>query len=173
MEQAQQSFEHRVSKLSKVHLERTETRRAQRLSEQGPVPFWVKNLGYPASVVGVCILGVLSVLISRFAMFSVQSGSDYMVKSLTDTLTEIVLSLVIVFSISAALNMSSQAHRIAKGVGVFLALTLMHNLVHAYPETWERAFSPAWVKGVTQSTEPRSINLIVSSLSFTGKLAEE
>ena len=46
---------------------------------------------------------------------------------------------------------------VAKAIGVVAGMLFFHNLVHIWPQAFDRMFSPIWVARVLTETEPHSL----------------
>jgi len=169
MAHGQDAFAERLNRLGETHHQRREVQTATAKAAQGTRPEWVGNLGYPGSIVGACILGLLTVVASRYIIFHVNGtpnpGDDPDITMIIDG----ALAFGLAFTLRTALHMKLKEHLAAKTVGIWIALTCMHNLVHAYPAAWGKAFSPAWVASVTEMTEPKSFFIRGMSFKINGQ----
>ena len=68
MANGQDIFSERLAKLGAEHSARLDIQAERAQAAHGTRPEWVTNLGYPASVLGACILGLIAVLLSRYCM---------------------------------------------------------------------------------------------------------
>lgn len=122
---------------------------------------WTVDLGRVASVLGAAVIGLVSVPLLRLAMFHSQGLPDSSSKPELVMMIDAIFAFCIAFFlVRAILSVTSRAHMIAQVAGIWLALTSMHNLVHAYPDHWAQAFSPEWVERVIQMTEPNTLYLV-------------
>lgn len=124
------------------------------------------QLGRGLSLVSAVIIGSLAVLISRYAMFQTQGLPNGAANPGMVMIIDALFAFCIAFVIRMGLNMTSRTHFSASIIGVFIALTSVHNLVHAYPDAWAKAFSQEWVTHTTQMTEPKSLYIQGHSFEF-------
>ena len=156
MARTQDVFAERLARLDQTHDQRVQAQAATAQAERGSRPDWVSNLGYPASILGACILGLITVVMSRYVMFHLNGVPDPNADPDMTMLIDGGLAFGIAFVLRSAFHLTTKEHLLAKTVGIWIALTCMHNLVHAYPTAWAYAFSPEWVAGTTDMTEPSS-----------------
>ncbi|WP_299047931.1 hypothetical protein [uncultured Tateyamaria sp.] len=156
MAQGQDIFAERLARLNETHAERDARQRAAAQVARGHTPDWVRNMVYPGSIVGALVVGILTVVLSRYALFHVNGAPDPNADADMTMLMDGGLALAIAFVLRSALNLKAKEHLAAKTVGIWVALTCMHNLVHAYPSAWAVAFSPEWVDRTTEMTDPKS-----------------
>lgn len=120
------------------------------------------------SHVSAVLLGALSVLLARYTIYQLHSLPDRVPAPFTGMLgdtasaglimgAELAIGGVILLTLAMAFNMATRAHLVCKFVGLWVATTMMHNLVHLYPEQWVMLFSWEWVDWVRSTTEPNSI----------------
>lgn len=153
MSSGQEAFQERLEKLGVAQDMRAPDVEVTRVVKPGP-PHWTENLGYPASLVGAFVAGLVSVFLARWATSHVTDGaSDNADLTL---LMDATVAFGIVFILRTALHMTEKEHIACKTAGIWVSLTMMHNLVHAYPEHFAFVYTPAWVEHVTGITEPNS-----------------
>lgn len=116
---------------------------------------WAMDIGFAASLVAAGVIGFLSVILARYAMFHSQglpeTGSDPTVVMAVDGFFAFFIAY---FWLRMLFSMTSRLHVTAKLVGISVALMSMHALVQDYPQVWERAFSPEWVDHARQAKGP-------------------
>lgn len=173
MAQGQDAFAERLARLGAEHAVRADVQTQKAHATRGPRPDWVTNLGYPASVIGACALGLLSVVLSRYCMFHINGVPDPDADPDLTMIVDGALAFAIAFVLRMAFHMSDKVHLAAKTVGIWIALTCMHNLVHDYPGVWAAAFSDQWVQRTTDMTEPRSFYIRGYSFELSGSMASE
>ena len=121
------------------------------------LPTLRETIGYPMSIVGAFLIGMLAVFITRYVRYTVAGGT------LTGEDADIMmaidggLALAIGFVLKQIFRFSGKAQETAKTVGIFVMICVMHNLVHMWPGAFEMAFSPEWVTDVIETTEPKTI----------------
>jgi len=121
------------------------------------LPSLRETIGYPMSIVGAFLIGMLAVLITRWVRYTLAGGT------LTGEDADIMmaidggLALAIGFVLKQMFRFSGKVQETAKTVGIFAMICVMHNLVHILPGAFEWAFSPEWVTDVIETTEPKSI----------------
>lgn len=169
----QDVFAERLARLGAEHGQRAAVQAQQAQAARGSRPEWVSNLGYPASIVGACILGVIAVVLSRYAMFHINGAPDPGADADLTMIIDGALAFGIAFVLRMAFYMTDKIHLAAKTVGIWIALTLMHNLVHDFPGLWSTAFSEEWVERTTEMTEPRSFYFRGYSFEFAGAMSAD
>ncbi|MEL7093335.1 MAG: hypothetical protein AAFN94_16525 [Pseudomonadota bacterium] len=170
---SQDVFGERLSRLAETHTIRVETQTQQAAAKQGRTPQWLRNLGYPASIVGACLLGILAVALSRYCMFHITGVPDPNGDPDMTMIVDGALAFAIAFVLRMMFWMTDKVHLIAKTVGIWIALITMHNLVHDFPAVWSAAFSPEWVEITTRMTEPRTLYFRGLSFELAGMLSAE
>ncbi len=173
MAHGQDAFANRLARLGETHAQRQDIQSLNAKTAQGSKPEWVSNLGYPASIVGACIVGLLTVVASRYIMFHINGTPNPNDDPDMTMIIDGALAFGLAFMLRTALHMKLKEHLAAKTVGIWIALTCMHNLVHAYPAVWSKAFSPAWVASVTEMTEPSSFFIRGMSFKINGQSSTE
>ena len=173
MARGQDAFAERLARLGAEHTVRAAAQTQKAHAARGSRPDWVTNLGYPASIVGACILGLLSVILARYCMFHINGAPDPEANPDLIMIIDGALAFAIAIILRMAFYMSDKVHLAAKTVGIWIALTCMHNLVHDYPGLWASAFSEPWVERTTEMTEPRSFYFRGYSFAFSGAIAQE
>ncbi|WP_299650870.1 hypothetical protein [uncultured Tateyamaria sp.] len=166
MAQGHDVFAARLARLNETHTQHQTRQSEAAAAARGRTPDWVRNLAYPGSIVGALFVGIFTVVLSRYAMFHVNGAPDPNVDPDLTMLMDGGLAIAIAFVLRSALNLTTKEHLAAKTVGIWVALTCMHNLVHAYPGVWTVAFSPEWVDRTTSITEPRSFYVRGFTFSF-------
>ena len=162
---SQDAFAARLARLDGTHSQIKEQQQAAAKAARGPTPEWVRNMGYPGSLAGAFLIGILTGVLSRYVMFHLNGVPDPDADADLTMLIDGGLAAARAFVIRSALNMTSKEHLACKAAGIWIALTCMHNAVHAFPITWSNAFSPEWVERTVDMTEPRSF--YISGVSFT------
>lgn len=144
-----------------VRLDQGYSRRNRLLTMRGPVPRWTLDLGRVASIIGAGIIGILSVPLSRYAMFHSQGlGNSNANPELVMAIDGVFAFCIAFFLVRMVLSVSCMAHMMAQVAGIWIALTTMHNFVHAYPEFWTQAFSAEWVERMIRTTDPGTLYLL-------------
>ena len=151
-----QVFVERLDRLSQIQSHRMQ--RAYLHSAHGR---WTLDIGQFLSLLVAGVIGLLSVPLLRFAMFLSQGLPDAPARPGLALMVDAIFAFCFAFFLVRILmSVSGRAHMIAQMIGIWVALTTMHNLVHAYPEPWSRVFSPDWVARTVQMTEPNTFYLV-------------
>ena len=169
----QDVFAERLARLGAEHGQRAEVQTQQAQAARGPRPAWVTNLGYPISVLGACVLGLIAVVLARYGMYVIGGEPDPLADPDLTMVIAGALAFGIAFVLRMAFHMTDKVHLAAKTVGIWIALTCMHNLVHDYPALWATGFSEAWVERTSSMTDPRSFYVRGYSFEFGGLMAED
>ncbi|MEM8776176.1 MAG: hypothetical protein AAGF53_14150 [Pseudomonadota bacterium] len=115
-----------------------------------------ERLAYPLSFVWAFFFGVLSVFLGRFAiahLIGPMEDGD----SMTLYLIDIGLAGAVAFVISAMLRSAEKEKVTTSMIGVFLAVSTMHNLVWYYPHLFAMIYTEDWVISLLQRSLPNSI----------------
>lgn len=122
-----------------------------------PLPSLRDTIGYPASIVGAVLIGMLAVLVTRWARHMLLGGS--LIGEDADIMMAIDGGVALAFGLVMKwlFRLSGKLQETARTVGILAMIGVMHNLVHILPGAFEMAFSPEWVTAVIESTEPQSI----------------
>ena len=157
---AQTDFQARLARLGTEHEAIAVAREEQgRLARVDQGPEWVENAKYPLSFVVAFLVGMSSVLISRYVsveMMGVPSpDADPDIQMILDG----VMAGVIIWMVRMATRSSDNQLLLAQTVGLWVMITMMHNLVHIYPVTFGNLYSPEWVDMMLITTEPGSIRV--------------
>ncbi len=114
-------------------------------------------IGFPVSIVGAFLIGMLAVMITRWARYTIAGGTLTGEDADITMAIDAGVALAIGFVLKLMFRFSGKAQETAKTVGIFVMIAVMHNLVHSWPGAFEKAFSPDWVTAVIETTEPNSI----------------
>lgn len=168
MSGGQQAFHERLEKLGMAQDVVRDVAKPQRPVKKG---VWSENLAYPLSFVGAFLVGLFSVFISRYVTSQINDGAadDLDLTLIMDA----VVAFGIVFVLRTALHMTSKEHIACKTAGIWVSLTMMHNLVHAYPAPFTAVYTKAWVEQITSVTEPKSFFFRGYTFPFSDKTAKE
>ncbi|MEL7166177.1 MAG: hypothetical protein AAGL96_11965 [Pseudomonadota bacterium] len=159
-----EAFVNRLARLDAGHAHR---RKHHKFLVDGSGRASGSSLGRALSMTSAVIIGCLAVLISRYAMFQTQGMPNGPADPGLAMIIDALFAFCIAFVIRMALDMTSRMHFSASIIGVFIALTTVHNLVHAYPDAWARAFSSEWVAHTTENTAPKSLYIRGRSFHLT------
>ncbi|MEL7093334.1 MAG: hypothetical protein AAFN94_16520 [Pseudomonadota bacterium] len=159
-----EAFVNRLARLDQSHAHR---RKRYKFLVDGSGTASGSSLGRALSLTSAVLIGCLAVLISRYAMFQTQGTPNGTADPGLAMIIDALFAFCIAFVIRMTLDMTSRMHFSASIIGVFIALTTVHNLVHAYPEAWARAFSNEWVQHMTEHTTPKSLYIQGRSFHLT------
>lgn len=144
-----------------VRLDQNHSRRSKLMSNRSVVPRWTVDLGRVATIFGAGLIGLLSVPLSRYAMFHSQGlGNSSANPELVMAIDGVFAFCIAFFLVRMVLSVSCMSHMIAQVAGIWIALTSMHNLVHSHPGFWAQAFSAEWVERMIRTTEPGTLYLL-------------
>lgn len=144
-----------------VRLDQNHSRRSKLMHNRSVIPRWTVDLGRVATIFGAGLIGVLSVPLSRYAMFHSQGlGNSSANPELVMAIDGVFAFCIAFFLVRMVLSVSCISHMIAQVTGIWIALTSMHNLVHSHPEFWAQAFSAEWVERMIRTTEPGTLYLL-------------
>ena len=140
------------------------------------LPDWKENVRYPATLVGMALLGMLTVFISRFVRFHLLGGTlageapD--ITMMIDAGLAAVAGFVIYTAVGLSMRNGNRAERgsifslnglgdnpvkAALVVGIAIMIGTMHNMVHKVPSAFSLIFSDEWTEDVLTYSEPGSI----------------
>ncbi|MDA7428834.1 hypothetical protein PGB28_10210 [Primorskyibacter aestuariivivens] len=128
----------------------------------------LKDRLHALSYVWAFLLGVLSILLSRYTVYHLHGLPNEVPKQFAGMVGDIAMADLIMgvdvaiggfilVAFALAFNLATREHMFCKFVGLWVATTMMHNLVHMYPEQWTTLFSWEWVDWVRSTTDPNSI----------------
>lgn len=137
------------------------------------LPDWKENAFGPAGIAAAVVVGLLSVLIVRIALFHITGTA---LVSDTPALTQ-GIEFAASFGLSAALFFllpwKGVKFYFLQFAGVAFMILTMHNMVHSSPGLYGLLFSQDWTDRVLAETEASSMHVIGKSLPFAGKITEE
>lgn len=117
----------------------------------------VGNLLHVLSYPGAFLLGIVSILLSRYVMYHMGGIPDPSQPADIREIIDVTVGGVVLIAFALAFNLKTKEHVAAKFAGLWAAQLTLHNFVHTYPEIWSSVFAPEWVRWVTEITEPNSI----------------
>jgi len=140
------------------------------------LPDWRENVRYPATLVGMALLGMLAVFIARFVRFHLIGGTLSGDSPDITMLIDAGLAALAGLMILAAFGLTARQLSREEGQGVFSLKTLgensvkaalvagiaimigtMQNMVHSMPSVFKLVFSEEWTEDVVTYSEPGSI----------------
>ena len=140
------------------------------------LPDWRENVRYPATLVGMALLGMLAVFIARFVRFHLiggtLSGDAPDITMLIDAGLAALAGLMILAAVGLTARQLSrgQGHGVfslktlgensvkaALVVGIAIMIGTMQNMVHSMPSVFNLVFSEEWTEDVVTYSEPGSI----------------
>lgn len=125
--------------------------------EVRPVPSIWENLGYPMSLVGAFLIGMIAVFAARYARFHIMGGSLVGEDADIAMMIDGALAFGVGFIFRSFFNFESQEYITAKTIGIAAMIALMHNLVHWAPGLFVGLFDEDYVLMTLEMTEPNSI----------------
>lgn len=109
------------------------------------------------------LVGILAVLAARYLRFQI-IGDDPSGASELSILIEVAVAAGIGLLVGMVMRLQTSAFMTANAIGLFLALTAGHNLVHWYPDAFDRLFSSEYTDNVILMTDSNSFWLGGNSL---------
>ncbi len=131
--------------------------KSQPRGEVSPVPSVWENLGYPMSILGAFLIGMIAVFAARYARFHIMGGSMVGEDADIAMMMDGALAFGVGFVFRSFFNFESQEYITAKTFGIFAMICLMHNLVHWAPGLFAGLFDVDYVLMTLEMTEPNSI----------------
>ena len=125
--------------------------------EVSPLPSLRETIGYPLSLIGACLIGMLAVFAARYARFHIFGGSMVGEDADIAMMMDGALAFGAGFVFRSFFNFESQEYVAAKTVGIVAMIALMHNFVHWAPGLFEGLFDAGYVEMTLAYTEPNSI----------------
>lgn len=122
------------------------------------------DLLHVLSFPGAFLLGIISILMSRYVMYHMGGIPDPSQPADIREIIDVSVGGVVLIAFALAFNLKTKEHVAAKFAGLWAAQVTLHNLVHMYPEIWASVFAPEWVRWITETTEPNSILFQGSSI---------
>ena len=118
---------------------------------------FVGNAMYPVSMVAAVVLGAVSHCIGQIARFHVQGLPDLKANPDIETLTQVILGIVISIALGYVFRLQSKSFTTLKSAGAVIGVLFMHNAVHLYPKLFAQATSALWVNQIISHTAPHSM----------------
>lgn len=115
------------------------------------------NLGYVLSFVGAFCLGVIALPIGLFVRNTLAPMGADAEFDLGYLALSGVISLVIAFVLAEMFRITKGLHKTAQTIGIFLAISLIHNLAWWFPITSTILFGEGWVQMQIYNTEPNTL----------------
>lgn len=122
-----------------------------------PIPSVWENLGYPMSILGAFLLGMLAVFAARYARFHIMGGSMVGEDADIAMMIDGGLAMGVGFLFRSMFNFQAKEFVTAKTFGIVAMICVMHNLVHWAPEAFAVLFDVDYVLLTLEMTEPNSI----------------
>ena len=140
------------------------------------LPDWKENIRYPATLVGMALLGMFAVFVVRYVRFHLMggtlAGNDADITMIIDAGLAGVAAFVIYSAVGLTMRDANRAERgsifslnnlgdnpvkAALVVGIAIMIGTMHNMVHSAPGVFGALFSEEWAEDVVAFSEPGSI----------------
>lgn len=125
--------------------------------EISPLPSVWENIAYPAGIVGAFLIGMFAVFAARYARFHIMGGSMVGEDADIAMIMDGALATGVGFIARSVFNFETKEHMMAKTIGIFAMICVMHNLVHWAPGLFTLLFDEDYVLLTLEMTEPNSI----------------
>lgn len=132
--------------------------KAKPAKQVSPVPSVWENLGYPMSIVGAFLLGVLAVFASNYAMFHLFGADGGLEDPLFTMVGNGVLAAGLSFVLRNAMKFEGKEFATANTAGIILMVASIHNLFHFAPEPMAVVYSAEHVAMMVDTSVPYSLN---------------
>ncbi|MEL7104700.1 MAG: hypothetical protein AAGM21_02185 [Pseudomonadota bacterium] len=123
-----------------------------------PVPSVWENLGYPMSILGAFVLGLLAVFASNYAMFHLFGADGGLEDPVFTMVGNGVLAAGLGFVVRNAMKFEGKEFTTANTAGIILMVASIHNLFHFVPGPMAMMYSPDHVAMMVDSSVPYSLN---------------
>ena len=139
-------------------------RRGQR--KNGALRNLFGNAAYPAIMIIAFSVGIAANIGARMISFVSRTAAptantiDYLM------VMDFVLAMMLSSIIGVVFRIGIREHLGLRIAGILVGMAGLHNLVHQYPATFEVIFTPAWVGGIINSTEPYSLLIRGATIAF-------
>lgn len=110
-------------------------------------------LGFPMAMV----VGFLGYALERYANFVLGGQPDPRANIDIEMLKMAATAFGIAVVASHLMGLRDRGLLVAKALGVVVGMLFFHNLVHIWPQAFDRMFSPIWVARVLTETAPHSL----------------
>lgn len=151
-----QKFAERLSRIQQAAPPKAQKRRGQKSREMA------HNAIYPLSFVGAFALGVVMVFVLQFVRYQLNPNSIH-----SDTFVlDAVFAMAGVWALGIMFRLKEKEFRAAQGVGVFVTISLIHNLAFWAPDTMETVFNENWVAVREEVATPNSLMLMGTYIPF-------
>lgn len=110
-------------------------------------------LGFPMAMA----VGFLSFGLQRYAAFVLGDRPDPQANADVELLKMAAMAFGIAVVAGHLMRLRDRGLLVAKALGVLGGMLFFHNLVHLWPQLFERMFSPLWVAQLLAETQPHSL----------------
>ncbi len=148
------AFEERLARLG---MEPSLAASAARKHRRREKPEWLLNLTHVLSYPTAFMLGVISILLSRYVMYHMSGVPDPAQPADLREIIDISVGGIVLVAFTLAFSFKTKEHLFAKFAGLWVAQCTLHNFVHLSPDMWLTAFGYDWVEYIRSTTEPSSI----------------
>ena len=132
--------------------------KAKPAKQVSPVPSVWENLGYPMSILGAFLLGVLAVFASNYAMFHLFGADGGLEDPMFTMIGNGVLAAGLSFVLRNAMKFEGKEFTTANTAGIILMVAAIHNLFHFVPGPMAVIYSPEHVAMMVDTSVPYSLN---------------
>lgn len=112
------------------------------------------NFAYLMSIVGAFALGAIALVVGLFVRNTLAPMGADAEFDLGYLALSGVISLVIAFVLAEMFRITKGVHKTAQTIGIFIAISLIHNLAWWFPVTSTILFGEGWVQMQLLNTEP-------------------
>ena len=124
------------------------------------------GLLYPVALVFALCTGMLSYMAAVWLRLQALGLDPVMDDLRYEMALQFGSGLAIGLVIGLVLGFRSRQMMVVLAIGVLVAMTLSHNIVHLYPENFAQVFSSEWVDQVRSQTAPNSALWMGQSFRF-------
>ncbi|TNF20335.1 MAG: hypothetical protein EP318_11135 [Rhodobacteraceae bacterium] len=119
----------------------------------------------PLACLWALVTGILAFGLSQLASFHFAGLPDPTMSADMRMGIDALFAVGMLLSFSLFFDIPGKMAMLFKLVGIFAAMSLMHNFVHLFPDVFRTAFSWEWVRFVQSGSEPVSILFRGESIS--------
>ena len=121
------------------------------------LPDWKRDVAARSGLPVALLVGMLAVLLVRIGEYH-YIGMAMITETPNFTIVmETACATMLSFLLFLFLPFKGIRYRLAQVAGVVVAISMMHNAVHAAPSLFSLVFSPDWTARVTAATEPNTV----------------
>lgn len=114
------------------------------------------RIAYPLSILWAFCFGILSVFLARLVIAHMGGAPDG-AEAISLYLIDLAVAAGTLFALNIAMRNVDKIKSTAGLIGLFVAVTTMHNLFWMFPEFFSLLYGEEWVDALLKRSEPSSL----------------